>query len=525
MKFCFDDFVLDTDPAELTRSGARIAVEPQALDLLCLLVENRDRVLSRDDVVDRIWKGRPVTDAEISNCVTSLRSSLGDDGKDERFIRMLDGGGFRFVARLREFAQAPVAETPHATAHAEPAPTPQPEPQIHGRPSIVVLPFDSLIPAGLERVLCEAVPHELIQALSRLRWIRVIARGTAFRFRAPVPDLGAISRQLAVRYALCGTIERLGDIVTITIELSDCDAGAVVWAERFEVRPEALQEVRHEIVARVISSLEIYIPQNEAEHAQLKSSYDLDAWANYHLGLRHMFRFSKADNDVATTLFERAIAQDPTFARAHAGLSFTRFQDAFLKYTPDIPTAIADARRHAERSMELDPLDPFSNLTMGRSFWLEGNPAGGLSWLERSISLSPNFAQAHYSKSFTQAMQGEATQAIENASKALDLSPLDPLLYAIYSVRALGLLRTAELEQAISEAEQAARAPGAHYLVLMIAAMICSIAGNDAGARHWSAVVRERRPDASKEQFFAAFPFMDGGFRKEVDDALTRCGF
>lgn len=394
-----------------------------------------------------------------------------------------------------------------------------------GRPSIVVLPFDSLIPTGLERVLCEALPHELIQALSRLRWIRVIARGTAFRFRAPVPDLAAIGRQLNVRYALCGMIERLGEVVAITIELSDCAAGEVIWADRFEVRPEDLQAVRHEIVTRVVSSLEIYIPQNEADHIQSGATRDLDAWANYHLGLRHMFRFSQEDNETATGLFRRAIIQDPSFARAHAGLSFTRFQDAFLKYKPDAPTAIADARRHAERSMELDPLDPFCNLTMGRSFWLEGDPLGGLSWLERSVALSPNFAQGHYSMAFANAIRGEASTAIDTATRAQDLSPLDPLLYAIYSVRAFGLLRNADIAQAVVEAEHAARAPGAHHLVLMIAAVACALAGKEKQAGQWSAEVRARRPDASREQFFTAFPFAEQSFRRQLEDSLTRVGF
>ncbi len=523
MNFGFGHFVLSTEPVELTRSGSRVDLDRPALDLLVLLIENRNRDITRSDIVERVWQGRSVTDTEISNCVKSLRTALDDDDEQQRLIQAVPVGSYRFVGEIRELAKpAATAESPSRPELLAVPPTGQ---QGQGRPSIVVLPFDSLILEGPVRVLCEAVPHELIQALSRLRWIRVIARGTAFRFRAPNPDLEAIGRQLAVRYALCGMIERLGETLAITIELSDCESGAVVWADRFETRPEALHEVRHEIVSRVVSSMEIYIPLNEAEHAQMKAPSSLDAWSNYHLGLRHMFRFSRDDNDLATILFKRAIAQDPSFARAHAGLSFTRFQDAFLKYTKDVPTAIADARRYAERSIELDPLDPFSNLTMGRSFWLDGDPADGQSWLERSISLSPNFAQGYYSKAFTQSIQGNAAEAIENATRALDLSPLDPLLYAVYSVRALGLLRGGDVEKAAIEAEQAAHAPGAHFLVLMIAAVVCHLAGEEVRARHWSAAARRRRPDASKEQFFTAFPILGDDFRRRLTEALTHLGF
>ncbi|MEM7445540.1 MAG: transcriptional regulator, partial [Pseudomonadota bacterium] len=393
------------------------------------------------------------------------------------------------------------------------------------KPSVIVLPFQSLMPEGPEQILSEAVPHELIQALSRLRWLRVIARGTAFRFREANPELESIGRQLSVRYALSGTIDLCCGLLMFTIELSDCETGDVVWAERFEAKPEGLHDVRHEIVAQVIASLEIYIPLNEATRAEARGSQSLDAWSNYHLGLRHMFRFTADDNARATELFKTAIMQDPIFARAHAGLSFTRFQDAFLNYTADVPDAILDARRFAERSVELDPLDPFSNFTKGRAFWLEGDLAGGLSWLERSVSLSPNFAQGYYSRAFAQVIQGQADEALENAEKALDLSPLDPFLYGVHGVRAMAWLQAGDGERAKAEVEKAARAPGAHFLILMIAAMVHAIAGDDQRAAHWAGLARTRRPDANRQQFFAAFPFGEPGFHKQASDSLARIGF
>ena len=242
------------------------------------------------------------------------------------------------------------------------------------RPSIAVLPFRSIGTADRYAAIADALPDELIAELSRLRWLFVIARGSSFRFRSETADL-ARGRQGARRALLPVRDRRALERATlaVTVQLVDTRDGGVVWADRLSSTVDDVHETRAAILARVISALELQIPLHEARAARLVAPDGLDAWSAYHLGLQHMFRFHRTDNAVAGELFARAVAADPRFARAHAGLSFVHFQNAFLGYTPD-PAAEADeARRAAERSVELDPLDPFANLTMGRSYWLAGD--------------------------------------------------------------------------------------------------------------------------------------------------------
>lgn len=520
MKFSFEDIVIDPALAELRRSGKTVDIEPRAFDLLCLLVSSHGRLVTKEEIIREIWNDRHISDAAISTCVKSLRKAIGDDGDQQRLIRTVRGRGFRFVGSVVEHTSG---EASHA-APSENRPSPEPDEE-GGKPSIVVLPFEDFGSDQGRRLLAEAIPHELIQGLAKLRWLRVIARGTAFQFRGPNPDLASIGEQLGVRYALTGTVLHFQDMMSVSVELAHCESGLIIWAERFEDRSDRFLEIRQEMLEQIASSLEIYITQREASVAARMSNDGLDAWAEYHLGLRHLFLFTQDNNALAKSCFERAIAKDPEFARAHAGLSFARFQDAFVGYTSDKATAVEEARRFAERSVELDPLDPFANLNLGRSFWLSSEPVAGLGWLERSISLSPNFAQGHYSRAFAEAIQGQSLSALKHASAALDLSPLDPLLYAMHGVRALAKLQSGELEAAASAAAAAVHAPRAHHLIYMIAAATHALAGDRQAAQRYATQAQSGRANTDTEHFFRMFPFVEPGFREEFRRGLMLAGF
>lgn len=282
--------------------------------------------------------------------------------------------------------------------------------------------------------------------------------------------------------------------------------------------------MRIDIVNLAISELELHIWLNEAEHARLRAPESLDAWSLYHPGLRHMYRFNRTDNAIAANHCTRATELDPEFARAFAALSFTSFQVAFLNYKSDASVEIPNAQRFAERSVELDPTDPFGNYTYGRSQWLRGEQEDGQAWIEQSINLSPSFARAIYAHGWADVMAGHGAAAADQLDTAMALSPLDPFLYAMQSARGLALLHENDLQAASSWADQGARQPGAHYFIGAIAAGINQIAGNDSQARHWADQTLKRRPDASIAQFFVAFLFRDETVSKALLDALGTLG-
>jgi TolB-like protein len=519
MLYRFGPFELDTARAELRADSAIRPVEPQVFALLTLLVENRERLVSRDELLDKVWDGRIVSDAALASRIKSARQALGDDGRSQRFIRTIHGQGFRFVADVRIARAIQLNDPPPLELHAGQPATPS------TRPSIAVLPFRLVGDAGPYGAIADALPHELLTELSRLRWLFVTARGSSFRLRAEDADMREIGRVLGVRYCLTGTVDVAGPSLVVTVELVDTHSAGVVWADRFHGSVDDVHAIREDIRSRILTALELQIPMHEANLARLTVTENLDAWSAYHLGLQHMYRFNRTDNAVATALFQQAVAQDPGFARAQAGLSFVHFQTAFMRHTDDLAGESDLARRYAQRGVELDPLDPFVNFAMGRTYWLSGDLEGGLAWLERATTISPNYAQGIYAQAWTETLAGRGLQGRAHVDLSMRLSPLDPLYYAMLGTRAFTHMVVGEDLAAADWAERAARSPGAHVLIAMIAAATQAMIGDDAKAVRWAANVRERNPVLAREDFFRAFPMKSEVTRARVASALSGLGF
>jgi TolB-like protein len=373
-------------------------------------------------------------------------------------------------------------------------------------------------------VVADALPHDLIADLSRLRWLFVIARGSSFRFRDVDQDIGAIGQALGVRYCLCGTIEIAGPRIVVSLELSDARDRGIIWSERYASPLEAVHEIRDRIAKSVVAALELQIPLHEAHGARLRAPERLDAWSNYHLGLQHMYRFTHADNQAAIGFFGRAVALEPDFARAHGGLSFSHFQNAFLRYPGDVAAARGAARHHAEQALIIDAFDPFANLTMGRSLWLVGDVAESVGWLDRAITLNPNYAHAVYSRAWAETVLCNSDAGQRDADTAMALSPIDPLRYAMMASRALAHLVRGEDREAADWADRGASAPGAHVLIAVIAVACNVLAENIDRARYWTARVRQHSATVTSADFFESFPFRDDATRRRIADSLATMG-
>ncbi|MDW4551645.1 winged helix-turn-helix domain-containing protein [Defluviimonas sp. D31] len=520
MRLQFGAYELDEVRGELSHAGEVVAVEGRVLSLLSLLLQNRDRLVSKDEIVDVVWDGRAISDSAISTAIKEARKAVGDDGRRQEVIRTVHGRGFRCVADVRIMPRAKTADSEVVL----------PETDFllsldEGKPSIAVLPFQSLEPSPVCATLAEGVPAELISGLSRLRWIDVVARGSSFRFRDMEHDPARLRDVLRVGYILSGLVNLSDSRVTVTVELTETLQGRAIWGETYRGTSDSVQEIRSDIVGSLVAALETRIPQNEVRTPRFDTTGNLDAWSAYHLGLQHMYRFNRPDNDAAAELFRSAIEREPGFARAHAGLSFTQFQNGFMQYGPERQRAIDAALESAENSLDLDLLDPFANYCMGRVCWLKGDLDGAAGWLDRSVEISPNYAQALYVRGLMDVLSGKGEAARANTIRSMSLSPLDPLHYAMLGTHAQSFVVDGDYEAAAKWSDRGARAPRAHHLLACVAAVAHQLAGDRDRARYWAENARSRRPGMSSEAFFSAFPFAKHASRDEIERALKELGF
>jgi TolB-like protein len=379
------------------------------------------------------------------------------------------------------------------------------------RASVAVMPFarqsgKSEIPGGIS----DGLAHDLITRLAKLRNLFVIAQGTVFALseRRVEPDEAA--RMLNVDYVVSGTSQRQGNRLTVTVELTETRTARVVWAEVYSQAFESTFVILDEIGDRIVASIANEIEMVERNRAVLKPPSSLDAWEAHHRGLWHMYRFNRADNERARHFFQTAVELDPTFSRAHAGLSFTHFQNAFQGWNERAPE-IDRAFGAAGQSLMADDRDPAAHWAMGRAFWLRGRQDLSVAELETAVDLSPNFALAHYTLAFIHSQGGDPAAAIRFSDHSRRLSPFDPLLFGMLGARAMALVRLGRFDEAAEWALKASARPNAHPHIRAIAAYCLALAGRLDEARGQFDMVHASLPHYGIDDFLTAMKFSAEG--------------
>jgi len=537
MLYHFGDYILDDLARLLSRDGMPLAVEPMVFDCLVHLIRNRDRMVSRDELVGAVWNGRFVSDATVSGRIKSARQAIGDDGKTQALVRTLHGRGFRFVGEVSIVPDSVEAQgaasaalrlsTPSVAldgsaeigSHADLDLRPP------SRPSIAVLPLRIVgDPEGRE-VFADGLAEDLVTRLGCTRSMFVAARGSSFRFKGPDLDQQAVAARLGVRYILSGTVQFAGDRLRISVTLTDSAKSQEVWAEAYDRRCEDVLSLQIEIVDEVAGTVETEVMRLERQRAILLNSSNLDAWTAYHRGCWHMLRFETEGFDEAKRLFDLAARLDPMVARIQAGLSFVHWQRAFLQLTKDRDAEIARAVEHAQHSISLDPRDPLAHMSMGRALLLRtGDYGQALGALERAVELNPSSAMAQYSVGYGCMLTVEADRGDRSLLAARRLSPYDMMTFAMLGVQAFNAAITGRPEQSIDFANRAANQPNVHYHALAMTSFCTAKSGRRDVAGQHLARLMDRRPDYRIADFLRAFPMNDADTRREVTRVLSGIG-
>ena len=422
-------------------------------------------------------------------------------------------------ALLRTGTRVPRAAPAAPTSAAPPASSPLVEPVVAGWPdraSLAVMPFREVDAESVRAGLGAGLTRDIIARLARLRALFVIAQGSVFALAERGIGPHDAGQRLNVDYIASGTVHRRGGHIAVAVELVEARSARIVWSDEFDAAEEDAFEVLERIGDTIVWSIASEVETAEKNRAILKPPNSLNAWEAYHRGLWHMYRFTRADNAEAQKFFQRSIQSDPTFARAHSGMSFTHWQNAFQDWE-DRGRETDLAYVSAGRSLMIDDHDPMAHYAMGRAHWLRREQAQSIGELERAVDLSPNFALGHYALSFVHCQSGDPEVAIGSANLSQRLSPFDPLLFGMFGARAMAYVRLLRFDEAAEAALKAAARPNAHLVIQQIAAFCLALAGRETEARSFAASIRRALPAYGVDEFLRTFKFpadVEAMFRK-----------
>jgi len=479
MRFLFGDCALDPTKRELWRCGEAVHVEPQVFDLLLHLLRNRDQVISKDDMLEAVWDGRIVSESTLSNRINAARRAIGDNGKQQDFIRTVARRGLRFIADVREdfenllhighITAAPASSArPQATDIAGSTeevdlPASQGAHEFRGKPTVAVLPFDNMSGDAEQDYFSDGISEDIITLLSKHRGLLVIARNSAFAFRGSGSDVREIGRKLGADYVVEGGVRKQGQQLRVTVHLIETEGGRLVWAEQYDRSLEQLLEVQDQINNTIAARIEPGIDTAERLRAERKPAQALLAWDYFRLGTKHFYKSTSVGNVEAQHLLRRAIALDPGIAQAYGFLSYAIVLGMLYHGVDPEAELLDEALAIARQRVELDDQDALIRFTYGRALLARRAYGDAFAEMEKALDLNPALSVVYCGLGDSLAYDGRFAEAMPYFDKAISLSPHDPQRWAFYSYKALAYLFAHDFEQAQQWAQKAGRIPNCHY--------------------------------------------------------------
>jgi TolB-like protein len=466
VQFLFSGHVLDRDRRELRRDGETVAVEPQVFDLLIYLIENRDRVASKDDLIAAVWGGRIVSDSSLTSRINAARKAIGDTGEEQRLIRTVARKGLRFVGAVQAVSDAPSSS---ALPEQRPGALPLPD-----RPAIAVLPFVNMTDDPDQEYFSDGITEDIITALSKLRWFFVIARNSSFIYKGRAVHMRQIGDELGVRYVVEGSVRKGGSRLRITAQLNDVARGGHIWAERYDRDLADVFAVQDEITEAIVGAIEPQLYAAENFRTRRKPPDSMDAWDLVMRALSHYWRVTRQDNVVAQALLEKASELDPNYGQALGLLAASYIFSAHMGWA-DMAKVAPLAERAASAAILADGEDAWAHFALGGAYLIARRFDDSLAEFDAALRLNPNFslAQGYYGLALSYC--GRWQEGEQATRRALRLSPHDPLSAVYCGIVSYARFLGRDYDEAMRLAREAIRQRadfvGAHRVLTAAAGM------------------------------------------------------
>ena len=474
LRYFFEDYSLDAERRELRRGLEVIPTTPQVFDLLAYLIGNRDRVVSKDDLISAVWNGRLASDAALTTRLNAARAAIGDDGDKQRLIKTLPRKGFRFVGAVQEVQRLATAPSSSAVPNDDTAQRPFLPPRL----SIVVLPFANLSGDPEQDYFVDGVTECLTTDLSRIRGSFVIAHNSAFSYKGKAIDVRQVGRELNIRYVLEGSVQRSGNRLRVNVQLVDAETANHLWAERFDKPVADLLDMQDEIVSRLAHALRDQLDAAEARRAERSPHPDtLD------LIFQGRACLCKGGNpehlSQARDFFNRALAIDPASVGALIGIALVDLTTAVSLLTDDRAARLSAAETNALKAISLAPDHAGAHSILGGIYISSNRAVQGIAECERALTLDRNLSTAHAQIGLAKYFLGRGAETVAHMNEAARLSPRDNLAYRWLMVTGFAKLQLnadrEALDWLLHSIEANRNYPLAHFGLAAVLALLGSL--------------------------------------------------
>ena len=493
--------------------GTEIQLRAKSLELLIFLVSRAGRVVTKDELLDVVWGGMAVSEDSLSQCIHDVRRALSDVAQN--LIRTVPRRGYLFAG-----SAAVDGELPQLPAAATSIPTVQ-----RDAPSLAVLPFVNMSGDSNQDYFADGMVEEIITALTRMKWLFVIARNSSFSYKGRNVDIKTVSKDLGVRYVLEGSIRTSGDRIRVSAHLVDADTGAHLWAEKFDGLLADIFDFQDQITSRVVGAIAPKIELAEIGRVGRKATESLQAYDYYLRGLADFYRITRSGNDEALANLYRAIELDPNYATTYGFAARLYVQRNTGGWVEDYGREYGEAERLARRAIELGQDDAVALSCAAFALCeLCGDPKSAVLCVDRATALSPSLASAWLYSAWIRCEIADVDTALAHIQRVRHLSPNDPQGYSLNCCEGLVHFSAGNYARAMEAAEAAMQVKSDFILAHCLAMASAANAGLTEVADMARVRALRTSPTLSISRVSRIQPFYDKGVETAWFDGLRRAG-
>ena len=502
-RVAFGTFVLDMARGGLFRDGRPVPVNHKGISLLATLLRTPGEVVDKATLMDAAWPGMAVEESNLSVQIAALRKLLGAAPDGSGWIATVPRVGYRFAGS--------VSSADDQGQGVDPA---------EARPVIAVLPFGIASEQSGKDYLADGITDDIITALARYRWFRVVVRGSAFALRDTSIEADKAAHQLGARYALHGSVRHSDQRLRISAQLIDAKDGTHLWAERYDLALADLFAIQDEIAERVVAAIEPELLKSESRLAVARHTGNMTAWDLVRQGMWHFHKVTREGHRTARELFRRACTIDPDLPEAHSWLGRVSAGIVAYGWSDD---AIADGREGtnaATRAVALDPRDPYSHYSFAIVSCYAGSANTAALAAQSAINLNPSFALGHLVLGMARLFDGDAQRAVVALGHGLTLNPNDPQNAAWYILLAYAQLFAGGPDDALDSASKALAVRPVFSPTFEALACCTAALGRLDDARRWANRMQE--VDGPENHFIAPIKAQQPQYAQRITQLLQK---